>query len=52
MKEGRDFYENVKKVLEELRPELERLADGYAELLEVDEEKMRVKVKLIGGRLH
>lgn len=52
MKEYNEFYERVKKALDELKPVLEELADGYAELLEADEKKRTVKVKLIGGRLH
>lgn len=46
------FFEKVKRVLEEIKPKLDELADGYAELIEANEEEKRVKVKLIGGKLH
>jgi hypothetical protein len=42
----------VQDTLERLNPRFDDLADGYADLLGVDEDKGRVKVKLIGGRLH
>jgi hypothetical protein len=42
----------VRETLERLKPKLEELADGYAELLDVDEVKRHVTVRLIGGRLH
>ncbi len=41
----------VVKALAELEPRLEELAEGYAELLELDAERGRVTLKLIGGRL-
>jgi hypothetical protein len=44
--------EKVTQALRELEPRLEQLAEGYAELLEVDAERNRVTLKLIGGRLN
>jgi Fe-S cluster biogenesis protein NfuA len=47
-----NLNEKVKDALEELKPRLDELADGYAELVEADEAKGVVKLSLIGGRLH
>ena len=44
--------EKVAQALHELEPRLEDLVEGHAELMEVDEEKGIVTLKLIGGRLH
>ena len=44
--------EKVTRALLELEPRLEQLAEGYAELMEVDAERNRVTLKLIGGRLN
>lgn len=44
--------QKVVETLKELEPRLEELAEGYAELLEVDPERGRVTLKLIGGRLN
>jgi DNA replication initiation complex subunit (GINS family) len=52
MKRDESFYEKVKEVLEELKPRLDELADGYAELIDADEKEKRVRIKLIGGKLH
>ncbi len=46
------FEEKVTRTLLELEPRLEELAEGYAELMEVDPERGRVTLKLIGGRLN
>jgi hypothetical protein len=46
------FKEQVAQAVLELEPRLEDLAEGHAELLEIDEEKRIVTLKLIGGRLH
>lgn len=46
-----DLEYDVKKTLEELKPKLEELAEGYGELIGIDREKGIVKVKLIGGKL-
>ncbi len=46
------FKERVAEAVQELEPRLEDLAEGHAELMEVDEEKGIVTLKLIGGRLH
>jgi hypothetical protein len=44
--------QKVVEALKELEPKLEELAQGYAELLEADQEHCRVTLKLIGGRLN
>ena len=44
--------ERVAEAVHELEPQLEDLAEGHAELMDVDEEKGIVTLKLIGGRLH
>jgi len=44
--------EKVAQAVQELEPKLEDLAEGHVELMEVDEEKQIVTLKLIGGRLH
>ena len=46
------FKEKVAQAVVELEPRLEDLAEGHAELMEVDEEKGVVTLRLIGGRLH
>ena len=46
------FREKVAQAVVELEPRLEDLAEGHAELMEVDEEKGVVTLRLIGGRLH
>jgi hypothetical protein len=46
------FKEKVAQVVQELEPRLEDLAEGHAELLEVDAERGCVTLKLIGGRLN
>jgi hypothetical protein len=46
------FRERVAQAVQELEPRLEDLAEGHAELMEVDEERRVVTLKLIGGRLH
>ena len=46
------FRERVAQVVHDLEPRLEELAEGHAELMEVDEERRIVTLKLIGGRLH
>jgi hypothetical protein len=44
--------ERVGETLDNLKPRLEDVAEGYAELVEVDEGLGIVKVRLIDGRLH
>ncbi len=44
--------EKVEQAVRELEPRLEDLAQGHVELLEIDEAKGIVTLKLIGGRLH
>jgi len=39
------------EILEKLKPRLEDLAEGYVELIELNEGRNSVKLKLIGGRL-
>lgn len=46
-----DAMNEIKNSLEELKPKLEKLAEGYAEFLDMDKDKGVVKVKLIGGKL-
>ncbi len=46
------FSDRVRETIERLNPKLDELADGYVELLEADEGKGMVKIKLIGGRLN
>lgn len=46
-----DAIDEIKNSLEEFKPKLEELAEGYAEFLDMDKEKGIVKVKLIGGKL-
>ncbi len=46
-----DLRNEVKNALEELKPKLEELAEGYAELEDIDTKSGVVKVKLIGGKL-
>ncbi|MCX7858209.1 MAG: hypothetical protein N2513_09600 [Deltaproteobacteria bacterium] len=48
----RGFHERVKQALEEIKPCLEELAEGYVELIETDEIEKKVKLRLIGGKLH
>ncbi len=46
-----DKRRELEKALEELRPKLDEIAEGYAELIDMDEEKGVVKIRLIGGKL-
>jgi hypothetical protein len=46
------FFLRCQETLERLKPRLDYLADGDVELLEADETKGIVKVKVLGGRLH
>jgi hypothetical protein len=46
------FTDKVQKALKILKQRFDDLADGYADLIEVDEDRGVVKVKLIGGRLY
>ena len=45
------ILERIKRVIEELRPDLEELADGYVELVDADPSSGEVTLRLIGGRL-
>ncbi len=45
------LHQKVEQALRELEPRLEDLSEGHAELLEINEEKGIVTLKLIGGRL-
>ncbi len=45
------FREQVQEAVERINPRLEDLAEGHVELLDADEGRGAVKVKLIGGRL-
>jgi Fe-S cluster biogenesis protein NfuA len=44
--------ERIEKKIEEINPTLESLADGYVQVLDVDETQGIVKLRLFGGRLH
>ena len=44
--------ERVRETIDLLAPRLENLAEGSAELVNVDEANGTVTVKLMGGRLH
>jgi hypothetical protein len=46
------FFMQVSKTLERLAPKLDDLADGAVELVEADGQTGKVKVRLLGGRLH
>ncbi len=46
------FEEKVARAVREIESQLEDLAEGHAELMEVDEARGVVTLKLIGGRLH
>lgn len=46
-----DLRERIERVIEELRPKLNELADGYVELVDADPATGEVTLKLIGGRL-
>jgi len=46
-----DIKKELADALEELKPKLDELAEGYGELIDVNEEKGTVFVKLIGGKL-
>jgi len=44
--------ENIERALATINPRLEELADGYVELMELDEARKVLVVKSFGGRLH
>ncbi len=44
--------EKVEGIVADLNPRLENLADGYVELMDVDEARKAVTLKSFGGRLH
>jgi hypothetical protein len=46
------FHDKVKDVICRLNPRLEELADGCVELVDVDEERRIVRIRLFGGRIH
>jgi hypothetical protein len=46
------FTDKVQKALKIPKQRFDDLADGCADLIEVDEDRGVVKVKLIGGRLY
>jgi len=41
----------VEEAVRRLQPRLEDLAEGHVELMEVDEKRGVVKLKLVGGRV-
>ncbi len=44
--------EKIEQTLTGLNPRLENLANGYVELMDIDEAKKTVTLKSFGGRLH
>ena len=44
--------EKIEQVLATINPRLEELAQGYVELMELDEAKGVLVIKSFGGRLH
>lgn len=44
--------ENIERALATINPRLEELAEGYVELMELDEARRVLVVKSFGGRLH
>ena len=47
-----NLTERVRETIDSLKPRLMDLADGYAELVGVDESLGIVRVILVDGRLH
>jgi len=44
--------ERIEQIVADLNPRLEDLADGYVEVLDIDEAGKAVTLKSFGGRLH
>ena len=44
--------EKIERTLAAINPRLEELAEGYVELMELDEARRVLVVKSFGGRLH
>jgi hypothetical protein len=44
--------EKIERALATINPRLEELADGYVELMELDEARGILVIKSFGGRLH
>ncbi len=44
--------EKIERTLATINPRLEELAEGYVELMELDEERGVLVIKSFGGRLH
>jgi hypothetical protein len=44
--------EKIERAVADLNPRLEDLADGYVEVMDVDEARKAVTLKSFGGRLH
>ncbi len=44
--------EKIERALAAINPRLEELADGYVELMELDEAQGALVIKSFGGRLH
>ncbi len=49
---GMELREKVEAAVRLLRPRLEDLSEGYAEVMAVDEITGKVTLRLFGGRLH
>ena len=44
--------EKIERAIAAINPRLEELAEGYVELIELDEAKKVLVIKSFGGRLH
>jgi Fe-S cluster biogenesis protein NfuA len=51
-KQAMTLKERIEQIVADLNPRLEDLADGYVEVLDIDEAGKAVTLKSFGGRLH
>jgi len=47
-----ELKERIEEALKRLNPRLEELAEGYVELISIDETTGSATLRLFGGRLH
>jgi Fe-S cluster biogenesis protein NfuA len=47
-----ELKERIEEVIERLNPRLEKLAEGYVQLISVDEKTGTATLRTFGGRLH
>jgi hypothetical protein len=47
-----ELKERIEEVIERLNPRLEQLAEGYVQLISVDEKTGTATLRTFGGRLH